>query len=426
MKASISFYANLAKKNELTGLIPIYLRICFRRNKVENRLNASIHESDIGRWDPITQKLRERNSPINLYLSSFEKKFTDFLMLQPDELQRQSASSLRDLVLGYSKNNKPTLVEFVDKYFKSTILSNVNAAPGTIKNYRKSLNHLKAFVTFEGLSNKLVEHVDFEFASRFKNYLVSSNLLTGRKGMNEVSAAGIIKKMRTIFSHATECGYTNNNPFKRVKIKTKSSPRERLSIEQVATLSGIDLKQSPQLEIYRDLFLFSVFTGLAYQDAMGLSEGDIENRKDGECRLKLYRHKTGVVTESFLSSNATDIIDKYGKSLERKNSKKLLPQRSNQKINQNLKALAGRLGISFLMTTHIARHTFRQLLAEAGVTDMAVIKRMMGQTRGGDIDAIYYQVTERGLLKAKDKFQLLWLARRFYLFYRREGQESTY
>lgn len=83
----------------------------------------------------------------------------------------------------------------------------------------------------------------------------------------------------------------------------------------------------------------------------------------------------------------------------------VLPKRSNEKLNQNLKSLAALAGIPFNLSSHIARHTHRQLLAEAGIEDMGVIKRMMGHSGSGDIDSVYYSVTESRLLEAKGKFE---------------------
>jgi integrase len=71
-----------------------------------------------------------------------------------------------------------------------------------------------------------------------------------------------------------------------------------------------------------------------------------------------------------------------------------------------LKILANMVGIPLKLTTHIARHTFRQLLAEADIYEMGVIKRMMGHSRNGEIDGIYYAVTESRLMEAKRKFEL--------------------
>ena len=50
--------------------------------------------------------------------------------------------------------------------------------------------------------------------------------------MTEVSATGVIKKFHTIFTNAVDLEILKINPFKIVKIKTKSSHRERLTIEQ--------------------------------------------------------------------------------------------------------------------------------------------------------------------------------------------------
>jgi integrase len=83
----------------------------------------------------------------------------------------------------------------------------------------------------------------------------------------------------------------------------------------------------------------------------------------------------------------------------------VLPYRSNKEVNLQLKYLGQLANIPISLTTHIARHTYRQLLAEVGIEDLAVIKRMMGQTRSNDIDDIYYIVTENKLLAAKEKFQ---------------------
>jgi hypothetical protein len=45
------------------------------------------------------------------------------------------------------------------------------------------------------------------------------------------------------------------------------------------------------------------------------------------------------------------------------------------------------------------------MLSEAGIEDYGVIKRMMGQSRGGDVDEVYYSITETRLLNAKEKFE---------------------
>lgn len=400
MKASLIFYPNEAKKNKRTGKIPIYIRICYKRAKSENRLNAEIAETELPKWNPISMRLIERNSPINHQLNRLDQQFNDFLILNATNLPQYTATYIRDYVLGNTKTQSKTVLKFIDEYFENAVANNISRTPGTVKNYRRAINHLNTFLAFKNQKSLLVEQLDFEIASEFKNYLVNSNPQLGRVGMTEVSAAGVIKKFRTILTHAVDRDLLKKNPFKMVKIKTKSPRRERLSFDQVEKISKLDLSPWPYLPLYRDIFLFSVFTGLAYHDAMSLTWQNLEERKDGNIKLTISRQKTDVITECFLPCRAINIARKYRNNREAETVNRVLPYRSNKEINEQLKKLAQLAGVSLRLSTHIARHTFRQLLAEAGIADMGVIKRLMGQSRNGDVDEVYYSVTENGLLSA--------------------------
>jgi hypothetical protein len=50
MKASIIFFPNEAKKNSKNDRILMYMRICFRRTKAENRLNAEMSQTELSIW----------------------------------------------------------------------------------------------------------------------------------------------------------------------------------------------------------------------------------------------------------------------------------------------------------------------------------------------------------------------------------------
>jgi site-specific recombinase XerD len=165
-------------------------------------------------------------------------------------------------VLGLKKEEHQTVMDFVDTYFEKFVLNNQNVAPGTTKVYRRSINHLKAFLQAHYSKETTLDKINYAFASDFKIFLVSKNILLDRAGITEVSAAGVIKKFRTIFTHALDLGLIKSNPFKQVKIQTKSPRRQRLSIEQVVKIYKLDLTLWPTPPLYRDIFLFSVFTGL--------------------------------------------------------------------------------------------------------------------------------------------------------------------
>lgn len=100
--------------------------------------------------------------------------------------------------------------------------------------------------------------------------------------MTTVSASSVMKSFRPIFNAAVDSGLIEKNPFKSIKLKTRSPKRERLNITQLKQLRNLDLSKFPTQRIYRDIFLWSVFTGLANKDAMSLDTSNLEYKSDGQ------------------------------------------------------------------------------------------------------------------------------------------------
>jgi site-specific recombinase XerD len=405
MKASISYYPNLQKKSKKTGSIPCYVRVILNGSKAEERLAMQFSTHEFQKWDPMTMRLRDRASTNNFVLNNLDQKFQEFLILNSTRLSLFTPRMILDHVMGKNHEQNITVLEFVDSVFEKSIKNNGSLSPGTVRNYKKAINHLKAFLLHCKTEKLLLCQVNADFSREFMDYLLSTVPKYSKKAMTEVSAAYIIKKFRTIFDRAVDKKIIEKNYFKNIKLKTKSPRRERLNIEQVKSIFFLDCSKLPVQKIYRDIFLFSVLTGLANIDSLQMKDQHLQLRADGNVKLSLKRVKTSIFTESFLVSFAVDIINRYKNSAEKDLTGYVLPHRSNKELNVQLKIIASLCNIPFNLTSHVARHTFRQLLAEAGIEDIAVIKRMMGQSRGDEIDEIYYSVTESRLLAAKEKFE---------------------
>lgn len=405
MKASLSYYPNRAKKSKKTGTIPLYSRICLHGSKAEERLPIELTETDLAKWDQAGMRFIDRLSPPNLILNSLDNKFHEFITQNSNVLHRYNARSIMDSIIAKKQEESITILHFATSIFEASIKNNQTLTPGTVRNYRKALNHLTAFLKYRNKESLLVTQLTIDLVSDFKDYLLSDREKYSKKSMTEVSAAYIIKKFRTIFDRAVDKEIIKRNPFKAIKLKTRSPRRERLSIDQVKALYNLNCSNLPIQKLYRDLFLFSVFTGLANIDARGLRSHHLQKKEDGNLKLSVKRLKTHVFTESFLVSYAQDILREYEAFPESKITGLVLPLRSNKELNVQIKMLASLCNIPIKLTSHIARHTFRQLLAEAGIEDMGVIKRMMGQSRRDEIDDIYYSITESRLLEAKNKFE---------------------
>jgi site-specific recombinase XerD len=408
MKVSLLFYPNEQKKAQRSEAIPIYVRVRLNGKKAEGRLyHADILQKELLLWDPRTMRLTQQQHKANKFITSIQKEFDDFVLLNSKNLKKFSANVLRDLLLGRNEETKDsTVLEYIDKYFASTIEKNPNLSIGTKRNYIKANRHLKHFLVTKKKVQMLVKELNCSFAIEFKDYLLCSTDDSDRKGMTEPSALGNIKKFRTIFDRAVDEGLLEKNPFKMVKLKNRSPKKPKLTINQVKELVDLNFTKYPRLEAYRDLFLFTCFTGLAYEDAHNLAYTDLISVGKNDVKVYISREKTDILTEVVLVSKAKELVEKYKNEKENLILRRVLPQRSNQKLNSNLKILSNMIEVPFELKSHIARHTFRQLMGEAGISDMGVIKRMMGQNRSGDIDEVYYTVTEARLVEAKNKFEL--------------------
>lgn len=403
-KATISFFPYPGKKNSRTGKIPVYIRIILNRNKTEMRLSLDVNESELPLWNSQLMRFEDNKMLVNKLLNKLQSEFDNIVYINSNNLDKLTAKDLRDLLMGKRRSDGETLMGYFNNYYEKAIALKSTIEPGTKKNYRKAIKHLENYLKYSKQESIALGEADSAFAHNFLDYLLASIPEFKKTGMVESSASGNIKKLKAVFQRAVDEGLITRNPFAGLKLKSQARYKEKLNSIEVKALIEYNLEEFGTLDKIRDIFLFSVFTGLAYNDAISLTKSQIQHWGNGEAYLHLKRTKTGVETRQFLISQAKDIIEKYKN--ENHFQETLLPSISNQQLNLRLKILAEKVKITKPLTSHIARHTFRQLLSEAGLKDLAAIKTMMGHSRRNDIDAVYHSVTEKQLLEAKGQYQL--------------------
>ena len=106
-------------------------------------------------------------------------------------------------------------------------------------------------------------------------------------------------------------------------------------------------------ELVRDLFVFSVFTGLSYADVKKLTTDNLQTFFDGNLWIITRRRKTNTDSNIRLLDVPKRIIEKY-KGLTGDN--RVFPVLSNSSCNEKLKKIAKQCGIKTRLTYHTARH----------------------------------------------------------------------
>ena len=406
-RVTITFYPNDRKQSKSTKQIPIYLRVRKARVKSEARTDWSISPHERELWNKNMQRIDLKNCTANDYLNKIEEKFNALRIFKSEEFDNYDLDTIKYLILGKNPNRKkvPSVIQFVQKYYDTNIESSTRIRMGTKKNYLKAIKHMRSFIIYKRLNNKLVTTIDYKFANEFSNYLMNDHPEIQKYGMTEVSACGIIKKFRTIFKQALNEELISKNPFSQIKLKYKSPPKQRLTIEQFKNIihyEGFSKTQTP----YMQMFYFMALTGTAFLDSQQLTLDQLEESDKG-LKLMYTRNKTGHSSEQYLCSKAIELIKNFDSRPDVQTSKFLLPKVSNQQFNRELKIIGARAGIPFNITTHHGRHTYRALLDEADVVDPTVINKLMGWSNGNSMDSIYRQVTDTRLIRTKNQLEEL-------------------
>lgn len=127
-------------------------------------------------------------------------------------------------------------------------------------------------------------------------------------------------------------------------------------------------------------------------------------RVDGEVLIRKRREKSNEEVLIFLHKYSQAILNEFAELPEMCNTENLVPKRVGESVNRQLKIIGAKASIPFNLSTNIGRHSFRQLIRESGIRDMATIKKMMGHAPPRDIDSVYDFVTSKDLFEAKSKF----------------------
>jgi len=402
MKTTILFYPNERKKSKRNNAIPIYLRLLHNGKKCEKRLNVEIKENDLCFWSKEIGRLNKKSNHVNDYLNNIEAEFNRWNSQNATNPNKTSITCLMGILTGEEDAETSTpLIKYLDNYFDDLVKIGV-LRKGTLKNYQKSINHIKAYLRKKGLENMTLQGFAKSDAHGFKYYLLSEK--NDGKVMKELSAATIIKQLKPIFRKAKELDLTQVNPFDGVSLSKKYSPKPKLNINEVRRIFDLDLSRNKTLSIYRDLFAFSIMTGLAYKDLMSIKKNVFFADKNG-LLLDTTREKTDQGIKQYIPTMANEIFLYFQTLVEVEISTLALPKRSLSNYNDALKVIGALANIDKNLSTHIGRHTCKQLLSEAKINDTATRYSIMGWSHfKGNIELVYSYATDSLLLEAKDLF----------------------
>ena len=272
------------------------------------------------------------------------------------------------------KDEIDTLMQLFEKH--NTDISKqvgISVSKATLQKYNVCKRHFSDFLDKQYKRNDLkLTELTYLVIREFDLYLRTV------VGQNSNTATKTMKTFKTITLLGQKMGVLLHDPFMNHRFHLEPVNRGFLTDEEILLIANKEIG-IPRLELVRDIFIFSCFTGLAYIDVSNLTPDHIVTLGAKQW-IMTQRQKTSVETNILLLDIPKAIIDKYcDNPAYPKRENKLFPILSNQKMNAYLKEIADLCGIKKNLTFHLARHTFATMSLSKGVP-MESVSKMLGHT----------------------------------------------
>jgi integrase/recombinase XerD len=120
-----------------------------------------------------------------------------------------------------------------------------------------------------------------------------------------------IERLRKMVGLAYKMEWIDKDPF--IKFEAKYERKERTFLTLEEELQSIENKAFgiSRLQLIKDLFVFSCYTGLSYGDVMNLTSDNLCVGIDRKQWINSHTQKTSIPVKIPLLSKALEIIAKY-------------------------------------------------------------------------------------------------------------------
>jgi len=371
---SILIWANKAKA-DVNGQIPLYARVTVMGKRAEISLKKKVNPK---KWDAKTgfmkgsgEDVRTVNNHLNQVTNEIFKVYSD-LQIAGDFV---SAEEIKHKFTGNPMERR-SLLEVFDEHNKDVAsVVGKDYVKATLRKYKTIRSKVAGFIQHKYSKPDLyLDALEFGFITGFEKYLKIE------AGIDHNTAMSYIKRLKRIINISVNNQWISSNPFAGFKCTTRKVVREELTEDELEKLAEKKFSIR-RLEEVRDCFLFSCYTGYAFVDAQKLSPENVIISKDGEIWIKTSRTKTEISANVLLMPQAFAIINKYKEHEGCMVNNRLLPMKSNQKMNSYLKEIADLCEINKNLTTHMARHTFATTVTLGNDVPIESVSKMLGHTK---------------------------------------------
>ena len=374
------------------GKEPIYACVTVNKQRAYIALKQNV---DPKNWDGgkgAAKGNKEEVKSINNYLEEVRLAIGNCYKELQIKRQMLSAKAVKALYLG--EESEVYSLSRLITYHNETSTEDLKWS--TLKHYYVTQRYLMKFLETKFNATDIYLHqLDYKFVKDFEVFLRNHKPKDHQQPLNNNGVMKHIIRLKKMVNLALNLQWINNDPFATYKLKILKVNREQLSEKE---LSDIEAKRLAiaRLDMVRDMFVFSCYTGLSYVDMINLTPEHIIAGSDGERWIRTCREKTLIPVNVPLLPPALKILDKYKDNIRSLSDGRVFPTVSNQKVNSYLKEIADLCGITKKVTFHIARHTFATTVTLSNGVPIETVSKILGHTKITTTQ-IYAKVVERKL-----------------------------
>ncbi len=371
----VKFYTRVTKSDKEIGML--YMRISYNTKRIDFSFN---HKVKLNSWnsDKETVKSTDKNfREINRAISTAKTKIFSIYEKLKYAGKTISPEILKNNFLGNTEKAH-TLSFLIDYHYKT---QSVILSPGTLAHYKTTERYLIEFLcTCKKMDEILIKEIDYQFITDFDAFLRTHQPVDHQRPMSHNVVMKHMTRFRKLLNLASKLDWITKNPFVRYTISYTKVDRGHLTNQELQKIINKEIRIE-RLQLIRDLFVFSCYTGLAYTDVRTLKPENIVLGIDGDLWIHTKRQKTNIPIQIPLLPIALDIVNKYKDSPKSVHNNLVFPPISNQKLNSYLKEIADNCDIHKNLTFHIARHTFATSVALGNGVPIETVSKILGHTK---------------------------------------------
>lgn len=370
---SMLFFLKRAQTKK-SGEVPVYARITANGTRVDFSTQKCIAEN---LWSQAKERAKgssKKAIDLNNYIDDME--IGVFKVMQ--EMQKEGAVvTARELynrffnIGPHKKVERMIIATFHEHNQECRALMGRDFELGTIKKYETITRLLQRYIKKKYEAQDLpLTSLDRDFVHGFDLYLKID------RNQQQNTVARYMKGLKKITNRALANEWITKDPFAGFKVKTVQTDPTFLSLDELHIIYKHHFEGV--LEVVRDMFIMAAFTGLAFIDISNLQQEHVVTDNDGNMWIRKPRQKTEIVQNIPLLDIPKEILKKYDNPKAEKKGT-LLPVPCNQVMNRYLKEIGTICGISKVLTTHVARHTYATVCLSQGVR-IENVSKMLGHT----------------------------------------------